>query len=371
MENSEKKTKRKRPEFKVTINFKETETTDRITFEQSFDAEYRFSRNIYGDIYKDRMTFNRTYIEISGTRSGKPDFDEVLTCHKSEIYFQIVRSVCYYYISTGCYSPIEKISVRSGKDAEKHYQDTDINQISSVSSDFSKFKKISTDKLRVIFEGDGSGNSYLYAATNILRSACLENPCDSFEKLWKAYNSIYKLESGTMQDKEALRYMRNQIISNPDRFPLSLEYVDNLTTNDIKVHTQWFAMLENDFSKQPIDRFSGWITRNMDRRISELTLPCIDLKSTFWDSAPNERTERVEYLNNTINDNNKNNDHVLATLCNVYMYFLRNKNIHGEKNDSAFRFIRINKEHEGIKWCNKLLVLYITDLINSHTVVVN
>lgn len=149
------------------------------------------------------------------------------------------------------------------------------------------------------------------------------------------------------------------------RFPLSLNFVSKLTTEVIQKHTQWFTMLSKEYAQKPVADFLGWINRNNDHRISDLTLPNICLTKTFWDGHSNEKTAAIQHINTT--SHSINDAHVLATLCNFHMYFLRNTSIHGEKSDSAFRFIPLNKEHEGVKWCNSLLLLYIIDLVNSHS----
>ena len=59
-----------------------------------------------------------------------------------------------------------------------------------------------------------------------------------------------------------------------------------------------------------------------------------------------------------------NHSDLVTTLCNKYMYFVRNKIAHAERTDSGFSFLRGSAEETEIAWLIPMLEALVIDLIN-------
>ncbi|MFX2456698.1 hypothetical protein V6287_24110, partial [Serratia marcescens] len=230
-------------------------------------------------------------------------------------------------------------------------------------------KKINRNKLLVIFKSTSEGVKHLYATTTLIRSFCSDDDNDIFEKLWKSYNSIYRARSAKSQEWECLKEMGHSMINSPADYPLSTTHVSNLTKKNITDATRWHAMLENNFITRMNagireQKFSDFLTKYHDSRLVQIAGETIDFKIGFWTTQP-LRTNTLAILAARLNPSTKNDIELVDVLCNCYMYYLRNKTLHGEQADHSFRFVPFNKESTTLKFSSELLFLVVCDLINN------
>lgn len=327
--------------------------------------QYKFSRS-----YTDTLTISSNTITISGTRSQKPNFDDVFKNNKSEIYLQFIKSYVYYSISNGVIPKIKSITCYDkNNDIERTYTKNDIVNLKPKAST-SILKKINRAKLLVIFKSTNEGVKYLYATTTLIRSLCSDDDNDVFEKLWKSYNSIYRVLSARSQEWQCLEDMGNIMRGNPSDFPLSSAHAATLTKSDVLSKTRWYAMLENKFitrmklNNREIE-FSTFLTKYNDHRLLEMAHETIDFKKNFWASQIT-RTNTLTTIQTRLNPPTPINIELVDVLSNYYMYYLRNKILHGEQADYSFRFIPYNKESITLRFSSDLLILIIFDLINNN-----
>ncbi|SUQ57184.1 Uncharacterised protein [Raoultella terrigena] len=324
----------------------------------------------YSNGHQDNLCIEDNLIKISGDRSNKPNFEEIFINNQSEIYFQLMKSYVYYCISNGVIPEILEIRCYDpNNNVVKRYTRSTITNL-QVCRDPQKLKDISKSKLSVIFKSSKEGIKHLYATTTLIRSFCSKDSNDIFEKLWKSYNSIYKIRSSKGTDRGCLDDMGVLMSTNPSDFPLSVTKVTNLDKTSILASTRWFKMLEyfyliqgNPNTKE--NRLNVFLTKFNDLRLSQIALETIDFKNNFWSNS-NLHAQTLTQINALIANQNTNDGEVIEVLCNYYMYFLRNKSLHGDQTDHSFRFISNNKEEKTLMFSSEILFSVVCDLINNH-----
>lgn len=326
--------------------------------------QYKFSRS-----HTDELMISSNKITISGSRSQNPNFDDVFKNNKSEIYFQFIKSYVYYSITNGVIPEIQSIDCYDKTQTPvKRYSQHDLRNLQPKRS-ATVLQKIDKTKLPIIFKSTNEGIKHLYATTTLIRSLCSDDDNDIFEKLWKSYNSIYRVRSAKRQEWECLEEMGNLMINTPTDYPLSTAYVNSLTKTEITDSTRWHAMLENKFiTRMKVNRreqeFAAFLTKYHDSRLVEIATETIDFKDNFW-TVQESRTDLAAAITAELAIGAKKNIELVDVLCNCYMYYLRNKTLHGEQADHSFRFIPFNKESITLRFSSDLLFLVVCDLINN------
>ncbi|EPA3117343.1 hypothetical protein [Yersinia enterocolitica] len=326
--------------------------------------QYKFSRS-----HTDNLIMSSNKITISGTRSQNPKFDDVFKNNKSEIYFQFIKSYVYYSIANGVIPEIQSIVCYDKNNTPvKTYTQDDLRNLQPKRS-AAVLQKIDKNKLLVIFKATNEGVKHLYATTTLIRSLCSDDENDIFEKLWKSYNSIYRVRSAKIQEWECLEEMGDGMRNASTDYPLSTTHVSSLSKKNITDATRWHAMLENKFiTRMKANRreqiFSDFLIKYHDSRLVEIANETIDFKNNFWTEQA-LRTRSSTIIASRLNNATKNNIELVDVLCNCYMYYLRNKILHGEQADHSFRFIPLNKESITLKFSSDLLFLVVCDLINN------
>ncbi|MBI6530475.1 hypothetical protein JEP40_15295 [Proteus vulgaris] len=327
--------------------------------------QYKFSRG-----HTDELIISSNKITISGTRSKRTEFDDVFKNNKSEIYFQFIKSYVYYSIANGIIPEIQSIMCYDNKNTlVKEYTQNELRNL-QPKGNVTNLRRINKNKLQVIFKSTNEGVKHLYATTTLIRSLCCDDDNDIFEKLWKSYNSIYRVRSSKRQEWECLEEMGHFMTNTPTDYPLSTAHVSNLSKKDITDATRWYAMLENNFVTRmnapniKEQKFSEFLKKYSDSRLVEIANETIDFQKGFW-TVQALRTSTSSIINSRLNNPTKHDIELVDVLCNCYMYYLRNKILHGEQADHSFRFIPLNKESITLKFSSELLFLVVCDLINN------
>lgn len=95
-------TSTKRNNFKIVITLNKTQSTESKS--SSHQLSYKFSQK-----HTDTLIISKNVLTIHGSRSKKPNFDEILTNNNSEVFYQIIKSLTYAFITYGEILPINKI----------------------------------------------------------------------------------------------------------------------------------------------------------------------------------------------------------------------------------------------------------------------
>ena len=97
---------------------------------------------------------------------------------------------------------------------------------------------ISIANINDIFKVNGKSKAIQYALTYLLKSKITNEESERFEKLWKAFNSIYYYYGNGANENECHRLMRSFILTNPTLFSKSLHKAKSITAKELqeKVH---------------------------------------------------------------------------------------------------------------------------------------
>ncbi len=318
-------------------------------------------------IHEDNLCITGREISISGSRKKNLNVDEVFNSHNSEVHNQIIKSLCYYFLLNKKVVKINSVEVVDFKGKRKKFNSRQINQASENNISISNLSSLSLNCVHVVFENSERGRSYYRALTHLIGAACESNINDSFEKTWKAFNTLYKTITGKHKDHDCHVDLRAKILERPDLFPLSVNYCNTLSEDQIRDRIRWVAMIQNDYKDEgQAKNFKCFVKRYSDYRIMNIMKKTLSVREVFLKNKGfyDEVEQHIEsnILAGTIND-----PEIVTLLCIKYMYFTRNKSMHGEHFDSGFRLLIDNLQQKNTEWLKDLLTLLIIDMFNSHS----
>ncbi|MDP2594825.1 hypothetical protein [Alteromonas stellipolaris] len=315
--------------------------------------------------YRDELTVKENRIEIISMRSGIVDLKGVFLNHQSALYRQITKSLVYYYCATRKPTQIKKIKIeRMTKkfSTEVVLNKKDITQVVNSEAEIGALQNINLNALKLVFLENRKAHGFLFGLTYLIKSLHADSKLGMFENKWKAFNAIYKAAANATKDFDCHLFIRNDLIDNPNFYPLILGKVSELTGQDIRANTRWIKFIHNNYSTINQTRaFKDFVLRNEDYRIKKIVYDTLTVRETFL-KEKGFYDEVVNHLNT--DEATVNNSHLAATLCIKYAYFARNKLMHAENIESGFRLVPLNKEENELSWLSSLLVLLIQDLIN-------
>lgn len=316
--------------------------------------------------YKDNLRINGKEISISGSRKKNLNLDGIFNAHNSEVHNQIIKSLCYYFLLNGMVVKIDSVEVVDFKGNVKKFNPHEINQVTEKSISINNLLPLSLNLVNVIFESSEKGRSYYRALTHLVSAECEKNINDSFEKTWKAFNTLYKTITGKYQDNDCHIALRKKILENPNLFPLSVNYCSTLTEEEIRRRIRWIAMIQNDYKDvNHAKSFKCFVKRYSDYRIMNIIEKTLSVREPFL-KEKGFYDEVVQHLDENIKQKTVNDAEIVTLLCIKYMYFTRNKSMHGEHFDSGFRLLIDNEQQQNTEWLKGLLTLLIIDIFNSH-----
>lgn len=343
---------KKRYDFLISINM----DAGNEHLQYKIAMPYKFSQS-----YSDYLDVSGKIITIRGSRVNKLNVDQVINNYNSEINNQITKALCLYFCINGMICKIKHIKIESHNEKPVNYTSSQLNQLTNGVIKAPLLHNLNKDSLSVILESTSKGRAYYYALTHLIRALTLENEYDSFEKVWKSFNSMYKEITKGSNDHNCLREMRKFILNHSDHLPLSMSYCKALTMIQIREHMTWNKMILNDFPAIANTKaYSDFILRHTDKRIMEIA------KSSTIRNEFLAQKSLLDVVQNHMTNNllTINDAEIVSILCIKYMYYLRNKTIHGEHIDAGFRVSPSNAPSGNIKWCKNILILLLCDLFN-------
>jgi hypothetical protein len=327
------------------------------------DSSYVGSRN-----FKDKIKITPTSIEIIANRSTIVNLEDILYNHTSSMYIQILKSIIFFYLNSKIYTDINQIMIKRYRNdkllKEINISTKDLAQISS--KNFTALnQKLNLSKLEKLFDDDEKGEAILIASSYILKASTLNDEIEKFERFWKAFNKLYKYIGNNQNEHACQRELREFILKNKDKFPLSIKEISSLNSNQLRKKLRWRTLILNDHSTiKQTKAFSKFVIRYSDYRIMNVLKETLVYREDF---LKNEKLydETLNHINSKIEEKIISDAEIVTLLCIKYMYFVRNKLMHGEKIDSTLRLLP-NKEIEELNWLNSILEALIIDLINCN-----
>ncbi|PVX85850.1 hypothetical protein [Paraburkholderia unamae] len=291
-----------------------------------------------------------------------------LAAHNSTFFKLIIKSLALYYtlarkparIRTICWRKI----AASGATTEFPVEKSEIVQIVGRKTDLSLLTQIVQAKAELLMEETDRGRAVLYAITHLIKALDSDGPFERFDRLWRAFNALYKAFSGKTKDTDCHIDLANDIRANPIRYPLSVAKVTPLTKDEIRKHTRWNLMLQNNYpTPKRTKNLRDAIVRTADSRIIEIYRDTLSIRETLL-KAEGGYNAASTHIGAMLATPQVNHSDVVTTLCIKYMYFVRNKIAHAERTDSGFAFLRGSAEEAEISWLTPMLEALIIDLIN-------
>jgi len=327
-------------------------------------ATYRSS-----SVSSDSVNIYKKRIQIRSARaSGNND---LLASHNSTLHRQILKSICLYYLAEQKPNQIRMICLTRKKGNLPNQiielPKSDIQQILGRKSDLQLLSQINLAEAASLLNETRVGRSVLYASTHLIKSLDTSNPFERFEKLWLAFNALYRAFANSSNDHVCQVALRGHIKNNSSLFPLSLSKVTNLTSSEIRSNIRWNQMILNNHPTQPrTTALRDSILRVSDFRILEIYQSTLSIRADYLSNL-NLYTQVIAYIQNGIAANVKSDADLVSTLCIKYMYFVRNKIAHAEKADHGFSFLRGGAEEREICWLVPYLEALVVDLININS----
>lgn len=336
---------------------------------KNIDIEYPYSGNA---TFKDNLIVKEKSIKLISLRSKANDLENLFYNGNMTIVSQITKALVYYYCVTGESNEITSITIT--RHFKEQLQKTEvikkaqISQIITKTCDLSILKQINITELETIFEETKKGYDLIYALTHLINSCTSDKSFIRFEKLWKAFNSIYKLKEGNHKDSTCLQKLREHMIINILDYPISTSFVSSFSKDEIFNNISWRKMIINDFdTESKTGYFKGFIERISDIRLIQIIDETITIRQAFLTNK-GLLTDVINHINNKLLQNHNSDIEVVAFLCLRYMYYLRNKVMHAERVDPNFHLLKNDSNEElKVKWCNEVLVRLLIDLININT----
>lgn len=288
--------------------------------------------------------------------------------HNSTFYKQIVKAICLYYVIERKPRPLREIAITQNLGNVREHRQAlsrqDLKQIVSKSANLTALNAIVTSKAALLLEETVRGRAVLHAVTHLIKSLDSTSAFDRFERLWRAFNALYRAFAKQNTDHACHVILRDYIQQHPTLFPLSLQLIPPLTVASIRPNVRWNEMILNNHptvSKAVALRDS--IKRVEDHRILNIykdSLPIRKVHLTSIGALPGVQTHiEMHMQSRTVRDSD-----VLSTLCIKYMYFVRNKIAHAERADHGFSFLPGSAEEQEIQWLTSFLEALVIDLIN-------
>lgn len=291
-----------------------------------------------------------------------------LAAHNSTFFKLIIKSLALYYTLEQRPSRIRKVCWRkiaaSGEATEFPVANSEIVQIVNKGTDLSLLARIDPTKAALLMEETDRGRAVLYAMTHLIKALDSKGPFERFDRLWRAFNALYKAFAGTTKDSDCHIALANDIRLDPTRYPLSVARVAPLSKAQIRQHTRWNLMLQNNHPTAPRTKaLRDTIVRTSDSRILEIYRDTLSIRQAHLITAGYFNAVST-HINAGLAAPQVNHSDVVTTLCIKYMYFVRNKIAHAERTDSGFVFLRGSAEESEILWLTPMLEALIVDLIN-------
>jgi len=309
--------------------------------------------------------YNKGAVIQSNRTSVQPNALKQLN---STFYKQIVKTLCLYYVMEREPRPIREIAITqhlgSSRETQQKLSRQELKQVVSKSTDLGALNAINTGKAALLLEETARGRAVLHAVTHLIKSLDSTSVFDRFERLWRAFNALYRAFAKQNTEHDCHVALREHIQQNPALFPLSLNLVSPLTTADIRSHIRWNQMiLNNHATANKAGALRDSILRVEDHRILDIYRDSLPIRQVHLTTIGALQGVQAHIATHTQSGTVRGSD-VLSTLCIKYMYFVRNKIAHAERADHSFSFLPESAEMAEIQWLIPFLEALVIDLLN-------
>ena len=326
-------------------------------------------------VRKDNVLIRKNCIEIKGIRNLNThvaSFESMKASFSNKanntFYKQVTKCLCIYYLLMKSPKQITSIEI-SNSDLEKInkryvWKANKIQQAVLEKSILKRIPKICDQSLARIIQEDDKARGCLNAAIYYIKSMDAKTVQERFEKLWQAFNALYKVLANKTSDHECHVKLRTYMLDNPLEFGASSLICDSITVKEIRANTRWIKMIQNNYNTpRQMKSLKECIDRKKDYRLGKVYYDILPVREKKLKNAGLYNAVCTQ-LNKILADNVKNNIDLASTLVLSYGYYLRNKMIHAEKVDLGFSVFQESEEHKQTEWMSQILECVVADLLN-------
>jgi hypothetical protein len=384
-------TRKVKHNYAITIRFNAPDT--RIALE-TINMDYKGNTGVY-----DELVIENEALTIKCNRSAKINLINIVFNESNTIHSQIIKALIYYYMKVNAFVPISSISInrlkQTGEETIFSLPTAKIEIEQILNNRFAGIG-VPTSKIIDLFKTDEKSKAIQFALTYLLKSKTTNEESERFEKLWKAFNSIYYYFGNGANENECHRLMRDFILSNPGSFPKSLRRAKSINSKELGEKVRFNELLSNDYdTKEKIVAFIAFIYRYKNKIVSQNLLDNLsyfeaDLKDIFSFDKVEGKFNKFDSIKSLYHNNKGSADHqiifkevrnylqnniknpvantdleITVFICIKYSYYLRNKIFHAEKQDLTFRFAKNNIIFE-LDWVNEILETLVVELISTN-----
>ncbi|MCC4384081.1 hypothetical protein LMB54_09755 [Limosilactobacillus reuteri] len=311
---------------------------------------------------RERITFKKDSITISGTRGSKINTKFGLFTVRSTYQFSILKAFIYYL---RCWGPfdIEKITFNVNNETSERLElgQEKLNNFfcNSIVFNFSK------EKLEKIFEIENSKNCLVTALTYQIYGAESLESFERFANNWRCFNHIYNCVNGDTTDTNGIQRVLKDVEETnfsdlSDPIEISKEFISNLPKT--RLLGWFFHKKKNLDSFMNLSGIGRMKDKELIKKMKELILPEFsDIKGDIDknDNEHNNGEEQRVYkkISNLEGSEDYPFDYLLLTI--AYTRYLRNKYFHGEyrspqlifkDNDIADELKKITEVLQKLNW---------------------
>lgn len=308
----------------------------------------------YGNTEFDMIDISNERIIVSGKRSRPITLHQVLYNTSSTLNLQITKSLAFYYLCTGYPFDIDKIELKVDNMVVE--DETDFRQ--PFTKQLDTFQIMNVYELQSMFSlTDKRFLTSLVYYINGVRE-------NSFDNLWRSFNSLYSIIIPSGKEFDKLVGMRAFIETHPTEFALTLAHISLDTAADIRKLRIREFILNNWESIGQINTYVETIKRFSDARIIQVFNDTLIYRSSHLKSAGKE-VEVTTHIANCLSSNNQKDKELLCFYVLKYGYFIRNKYFHAEKADPYF-LLKVTSETEEMNKLADVFSWFLADLIRCN-----
>ncbi|PFK16417.1 hypothetical protein [Bacillus cereus] len=330
------------------------------------EIEYYNGNCSYNESSSDNLSISNYSIILSCNRKGDRDLEISITNFNSTFNKQITKAIAYLVGTIGILPKINEIMIAKYDTNNKILGEFTTDKVIQPleSHKLSEELILDKDKMVSLLNEDDKSRSLLIATTYWLKGVTADLAGDSFDKLWKSFNTLYSYISKKETEFEKLVFIKGFIWSKKESFCKSCEMFEDYTKEKIR-ELRWREMILNDYeTRNQTKAFAEFIKRYDDYRLNEVFKEILPYRKKFLEEE-GLYDEILNIIEEKIQLKQKRNEQILTFYIIKYAYFLRNKYFHAEKLDSTFHLIKNNEINE-LKGINYIFSTFLKELLEEN-----
>ena len=313
---------------------------------------------------KDAFIFEPRKLSIQSYRRRQYEDGTILSNAKNALNEQIIKGLLCYYALADDFPQIESISIVCKMSGASDYYYNECQEFENpIRTNVAEHRKFDSSVLPILLDVTAKAKAIRISMSYWLKAAATTDEYAKFDKLWRAFNCLYRYQSNSNKDIEGQRNMREFLLEHERDFNQTKDIVTAYTEDELRNGFRWQRMILNDYdNRRRTEALRDFVMRYSDGRIMRLLQEKLQCRRDFI--AEENFTNDID--NHILQNQATVSDMELVTFLAIkYAYFVRNKMVHGEVSDGTFKIGKDNLDNEMAK-LNKILEVLVFELISNH-----